>query len=280
MIPKSPISSPSGGNLIPVGPQIPKRWWTVLAFLPVVAIGTLFLALGPLWNSYQLREMMARLDQSDPMQSEQGLIGMVALGQRAIEPMEIWLQDPSPERRRKAALALSQIPGERAYLLLLNALQDRDRQVREYAQNGILRRLSMGLMAEIPKWEDGALKDSAAIIRDGTPELETTYREGLSLMKEEDWEAALDHWDAAIRQGPDWAAAYYQRAKTLYSLGRFDACLRDCQEVLRYHPDHLGVLIYMGNAYYHAGYWDLAYDTFMRTLDLIQRLKMTPPARS
>ncbi len=279
MIPRSSISSPSGGNPYPAGPQVPQRWWTALAILPVVAIGTLFLALGPLWNSYQIRAMIARLDQSDPIQSEQGLIGMVTLGQRAIEPMERWLKDPNPERRRKAALVLSQIPGERPYLLLVNALRDSDHQVREYAQNGILHRLSIGLMAEVPKWEADALNDSGVVIPDSTPEQEAIYREGLSLMEQEDWLSALDHWNSAILEAPDWAEAYYERAKTLYSLGKFDACLQDCQEALRYDPDHLGALIYMGSAYYHAGYWDLAYDTFMRTLDLGQRLKMTSPSR-
>jgi tetratricopeptide (TPR) repeat protein len=63
-------------------------------------------------------------------------------------------------------------------------------------------------------------------------------REGVSLAAVEDYKAAIQNYDEAIRLNAEDASAYYHRSASLYALGDYMAASKDCDKAIRFNPQY------------------------------------------
>ena len=64
------------------------------------------------------------------------------------------------------------------------------------------------------------------------------YNLGVALAKGGRMEAAIGHYQEALRLKPDWAEAYNNLGNALYQRGRTAEAIRQFQEALRLKPDY------------------------------------------
>ncbi len=100
----------------------------------------------------------------------------------------------------------------------------------------------------------------------GSPAATPPFREGVSLLSEEQFAEAVKHFGAAIEADETFAEAYNQRAIAQYYAGRYGTSLDDCQDALARMPSHFGALSGMGHCYAHLGLYAKAVDSYDRAL--------------
>lgn len=79
--------------------------------------------------------------------------------------------------------------------------------------------------------------------KSGDAAIDKLYREGLALMQSGDTSKAIEVFGEIITKRPQFAEAWNKRATIYYMSGNYDLSLRDCEEVLKWVPQHFGALV-------------------------------------
>ena len=126
--------------------------------------------------------------------------------------------------RRAAALALGLTGTADSTQIVAAALRDPDQLVRAFAADAL--------------WE--------LWFRGGTPEQNRRLREAA---RNPDLVKARAALDELVRQAPNFAEAYNQRAIWFFKRGEFARAAEDCETVLRLNPHHFGAAAGLGQCY-------------------------------
>jgi tetratricopeptide (TPR) repeat protein len=183
----------------------------------------------------------------DYLQSQDSARFLLAVSQRYTPgTLERLAGHDAAEVRRGAVLALGFLGDYRVNATLGRALQDEDRAVRSLAQDSIRN-----------VWtRDGDEKDRR--------ELGLIIR----LIAAQQFEPAVRRATRLAARAASFAEVWNQRAIANYSLGRFDAAIRDCRQALELNPYHFAAAAGMGQAYLELGRRSSALESFRRALRL------------
>ncbi len=151
------------------------------------------------------------------------------------------LQSPDRESRRAAVFALGQVGTWASNAAVATALHDEDAQIRR--------------LAEMALWE--------IWFRGGTEEQNAQLQRLAHL---DDFLQVLAGLDDLIREAPEFAEAYNQRAILYYRRGEFVRSIRDCDTVIRLNPYHFGAMAGRGQCYLKLGRPRLALPSFEQAL--------------
>jgi Flp pilus assembly protein TadD/class 3 adenylate cyclase len=69
-----------------------------------------------------------------------------------------------------------------------------------------------------------------------TPQAKNAYDEGMRLIDEEKFSAALPHFNEAIHDSPNYVIAYLGRAQALRMMGQNETAIADCNRAIKIHP--------------------------------------------
>ncbi|MGL4420242.1 MAG: tetratricopeptide repeat protein, partial [Gemmataceae bacterium] len=131
---------------------------------------------------------------------------------------------PDPMTRRAAVLALGLIGTMESNTAVAEVLRDRDTLVRRFATDTL--------------WE--------IWLRGGTVNDAWNLRQAMQLG---DFSQTLAALDDLIREAPQFAEAYNQRAILFFRRGDFSRSAEDCKTTLRLNPYHFGAAAGMGQCY-------------------------------
>ncbi|MGO8920630.1 MAG: tetratricopeptide repeat protein [Stellaceae bacterium] len=98
------------------------------------------------------------------------------------------------------------------------------------------------------------------------PEIERLMRQGIAAMSEDDEDAALDAFDAVVKNDKSFAEGWNKRATIEFAMGDFDASIADIEHTLALEPRHFGALSGLGQIYLSLGRKDLALKAFRAAL--------------
>ncbi len=153
------------------------------------------------------------------------------------------LGSPDTKTRRAAALALGLVGGPDSNAVVAAALRDADFLVQRFAADAL--------------WE--------IWFRGGTPEQNRRLREASRCTDPAQARAMLDE---LIRQAPNFAEVYNQRAIWFFKRGEFARAVEDCEVVLRLNPYHFGAAAGMGQCLVKLGKTRAAIQAFRTALDI------------
>lgn len=154
------------------------------------------------------------------------------------------LLQAAPESvRRAAALALGLVGTMRSNQRLAAALRDPDRLVRKFAADSL--------------WE--------IWFRGTSPDLARQLRQATALP---DAAQILGALDDLIREFPDFAEAYNQRAILLFRRGDYGKSVSDCEAALRLNPFHFGAASGLGQCYVRMNKPRAALRAFRQALEI------------
>ena len=131
-----------------------------------------------------------------------------------------------------------------------------------------LPRLFVALKAtQSPGWAH-ALEDEITHIWAQSADAETQrlMEKGLTLMAEDEDEAALQAFDAVVAHAPDFAEGWNKRATVEFLLGDYQASMADITHTLRLEPRHFGALAGLGQVELALGNKAAALDAFKQAL--------------
>lgn len=150
---------------------------------------------------------------------------------------------PDPRHRRAAAVALGLVGSMASNAVMANALRDDDERVRAAAAESV--------------WE--------IWFRGGDGRQGSGLRQAIGLPDSDQRVAACTD---LIREFPDFAEAYNQRAIQLFTRGAYALAVSDCEAVLRLNPYHFGAAAGMGQCYLRMNKPRAAVRAFAHALDL------------
>lgn len=153
------------------------------------------------------------------------------------------LAGPDPETRRAAVLALGLAGTYASNAALAKALHDEDELVAQTAADSLW---------EI--WFRGGPDDAALELR--------------RVLHLPDARQVLAGLDAMIREWPDFAEAYNQRAILHFQRGDFARSVADCERTLRLNPHHFGAQAGMGQCYMKMRKYSSALRAFKLALEI------------
>lgn len=153
------------------------------------------------------------------------------------------LVSPAVKARRAAALALSFLGSRESNAALAAALHDPDFLVQRFAADAL--------------WE--------VWFRGGTPEQNQRLREAVRCPDPIKARAELDD---LIRQAPDFAEAYNQRAIWFFKRGEYARAVEDCETVLRLNPYHFGAAAGLGQCLARLGRTRAAIRAYRTALEI------------
>lgn len=180
-------------------------------------------------------ELVARLR---PALSNGDLKDVLEWVQRKCTPIQLatLLQDPSPDTRKVAALAMGMIGDKTCVKPLAIALHDADVMVARVAEHAL--------------W--------AIWFRIGKPRAVCLVKCGNTHLNHGNYESAIAKFTQAIQEDPDFAEAYNQRAIAHYLSEQYGKSIDDCRQALARMPQHFGAMAGMGHCYAHQGEWKQA----------------------
>jgi tetratricopeptide (TPR) repeat protein len=153
------------------------------------------------------------------------------------------LVDASPESRRAAVLALGLTGTFDSNAPLARMLHDEDELVAKTAGDAL--------------WE--------IWFRGGTDEAVLDLRRAMRLT---DSRKALAAFDEVIRDWPEFAEAYNQRAIILFQTGDYSRSVTDCERTLRLNPFHFGAQAGMGQCFMKLRKFGAALHCFKMALEI------------
>lgn len=153
------------------------------------------------------------------------------------------LTSPVDTSRRAAALALGLVGTLKSNAPLAAALRDPDTLVRKFSADSL--------------WE--------VWFRGGTAEQSARLREATALP---DFAQVLAALDDLVREAPDFAEAYNQRAVVLFRRGDFAKSIADCEATLRLNPYHFGAASGMGQCLLRLNKPKAALRAFRQALEI------------
>ena len=148
-----------------------------------------------------------------------------------------------PRHRRAAVTALGLVGTMASNAVVANALRDDDERVRAAAVDAV--------------WEVWFRGD------DGGQGMELRQAIGLP-----DTDQRMAACDDLIREYPDFAEAYNQRAIQHFNRGSYSLAVSDCEAVLRLNPYHFGAAAGLGQCYLRMNKPRAAVRSFAHALDL------------
>jgi tetratricopeptide (TPR) repeat protein len=98
------------------------------------------------------------------------------------------------------------------------------------------------------------------------PEIQRLMEKGLTLMAEDEDEAALKAFDAMVAHAPDFAEGWNKRATVEFLLGDYNASMADIAHTLKLEPRHFGALAGLGQVELALGNKSAALDAFNQAL--------------
>ena len=154
------------------------------------------------------------------------------------------IKRPNVETRRQATAWLGEVGVAADAGALLAALSDDDEAVRVLAEQAV--------------WQVWS--------RSGDPETDSLLQEGIEQMSRGDGPAAVETFTRVIERRPDFAEGWNKRATVYFLMGENEKSLRDCDEVIKRNPDHLGALAGYGQIYLRLDDPERALEYFRRAL--------------
>jgi tetratricopeptide (TPR) repeat protein len=133
-----------------------------------------------------------------------------------------------------------------------------------------LARLFVALKStQSPGWAR-TLEDEITHIWSQPPDAESQQlmEKGLTLMAEDEDEAALKAFDGVITRAPDFAEGWNKRATVEFLLGDYQASMTDIAHVLKLEPRHFGALAGLGQVELALGNKEAALNAFNQALAL------------
>jgi tetratricopeptide (TPR) repeat protein len=169
-----------------------------------------------------------------------------ASGHYMVGPLERLVEHGDRAGRRGAILALGRLGDYRSNHVLGRALVDLDRGVRTLAESAIIR-----------VWR-----------RIGAPDHERRLAAVDEQIEEGDFDRAARLASKLIQEAPWIAHSWYQRGKSYFHMGQYDASIRDCQQALEINAYHFQAAAVMGQAYEVLHNLVAALESFRRALRL------------
>ena len=154
------------------------------------------------------------------------------------------LSQSDARMRRDAVSRLAEIGTMADVKLLVNALRDDDRDVRDQAEQAMWRIWS----------------------RSGNPEVDRLYQKGVAQMEAGDLQQSIVTFTRIIELKPDFAEGWNKRATLYFLAGELRKSLADCDEVIKRNPYHFGALAGYAQIYVRLEYYDRALDYSRRAL--------------
>jgi tetratricopeptide (TPR) repeat protein len=154
------------------------------------------------------------------------------------------LSQSDAQMRRDAVSRLAEIGTMADVKLLVNALRDDDRDVRDQAEQAMWRIWS----------------------RSGNPEVDRLYQKGVAQMEAGDLQQSIVTFTRIIELKPDFAEGWNKRATLYFLAGEMRKSLADCDEVMKRNPYHFGALAGYVQIYVRLEYYDRALDYSRRAL--------------
>ena len=109
--------------------------------------------------------------------------------------------------------------------------------------------------------------------RSGDSVIDRLYARGVEQMESAAFGDALATFDEIVRRKPAFAEGWNKRATVYFLIGRFDASLRDCDEVFKRNPQHFGALAGAGQIHLRLGDTKRALEFFRRAVDVNPNLE-------
>jgi len=154
------------------------------------------------------------------------------------------LSQSDAKMRRDAVGRLAEVGTMADVKLLVNALRDDDRDVRDHAEQAMWRIWS----------------------RSGNPEVDRLYQKGIAQMEAGDLQQSIVTFTRIIELKPDFAEGWNKRATLYFLVGEMRKSLADCDEVMKRNPYHFGALAGYVQIYVRLEYYDRALDYSRRAL--------------
>jgi tetratricopeptide (TPR) repeat protein len=98
------------------------------------------------------------------------------------------------------------------------------------------------------------------------PETQLLMEKGLTLMAEDEDEAALKAFDAVVAHAPNFAEGWNKRATVEFLLGDYNASMADIARTLKLEPRHFGALAGLGQVEMALGNKAAALEAFSQAL--------------
>lgn len=166
------------------------------------------------------------------------------IAQYPTETLLRYLQSEDQLVTRAAASALKLIGDEEAVPALINALKDDD--------------LGTRLTAESALWHIWT--------RSGDASIDKMLNDGKSLLKDEAYEEAVEHFTEVIKAAPVFAEGYNQRAIAYFLMEEWSKSIRDCKRAIALNPNHFGAFAGMGHVYVRLGKIEEAIEAYKQAL--------------
>lgn len=161
------------------------------------------------------------------------------------------LEQTDGTARRDAIVRLAEVGRMEDVERLLARYRDVDPQVRE--------------LAVLATWQIWS--------RSGDPVIDKLFAQGTAQMEAFELEEALATFGTIVKRKPAFAEGWNKRATILFLLGRFEASLKDCDEVLKRNPRHFGALSGAGQIHLQLGNVERALEYFRKALTVNPNLQ-------
>ena len=156
------------------------------------------------------------------------------------------IEQPAAAARRMAVERLADVGTMADANRVAERLSDEDRLVRQLAEAALWRIWS----------------------RSGDRAIDALQARGVEQMEAGRFDEALLTFSEIIRRKPAFAEGWNKRATLLFLMGRYEASLKDCDEVLRRNSKHFGALSGYGQIYIRLGDYERAIDFLERALSV------------
>ena len=166
------------------------------------------------------------------------------IAQYPTETLLRYLQSEDQLVTRAAASALKLIGDEEAVPALIDALKDDD--------------IGTRLTAESALWHIWT--------RSGDASIDKMLNDGKSLLKDEAYEEAVEHFTEVIKAAPVFAEGYNQRAIAYFLMEEWSKSIRDCKRAIALNPNHFGAFAGMGHVYVRLGKIEEAIEAYKQAL--------------
>ena len=154
------------------------------------------------------------------------------------------LSQPDTQMRRNAVSRLGEVGNMADATLLVNALRDADKDVRDRAEQAMWR-----------IWG-----------RSGDREVDKLYQAGVEQMSAGDLQQSIATFTRIIELKPEFAEGWNKRATLYFLVGDLRKSLADCDEVMKRNPNHFGALAGYGQIYVRLENFERALEYWRRAL--------------